>query len=353
MTVFDGQEDEETEDEETADEETDDEGTADEETAPDPEEGTEGADAPTPADTQGTPLARGKRKRKLGDVAEEALAGQGYMITADPDRNRVKATLSGEGIEAERADIEATGETMKRFGHLLSVFTGSRPQLYSFSFASSVVLEIGAPEEEISRANATRKEVEAEKDDKRRKRLMYAAVPETTLAAYATRDLLEASQDDVVSAALSYGTAVAEAYKSFVRVLADEDISLSLELPTDPAQPVVLTSETASQHKEAMRAVGSEETLRVKAVGILSMADAGSKQIRLQLDREAQKEPALRGRRAILARYTSAAGNKIQENGLWNTAVIATFEMTRDRRGTSASVRRPTFLLVDVEPRYK
>jgi hypothetical protein len=176
-------------------------------------------------------------------------------------------------------------------------------------------------------------------------------VPETTLAAYATRDLLEASEDDVVSAALSYGTAVADAYKSLVRVLAEEEISLQLHLPTEPDAPVELTHETANAYKEALRSVGSEETLRVRATGALSMADAGRRQIRVTLDRPATKDPALRRRRAITARYSGAAGRKIEDQGLWNKPVVATFEMTRDRRGTSASVRRPTFLLVDVRPR--
>lgn len=45
------------------------------------------------------------------------------------------------------------------------------------------------------------------------------------------------------------------------------------------------------------------------------------------------------------------AVREIRDGGLWDTQVRAVFEMTRDRRGTTAQVRRPTLKLVSVEAR--
>jgi hypothetical protein len=248
---------------------------------------------------------------------------------------------------------------MKRLSRLFAVITASRPRLYALDVGHSIEVEIGPPDDEIKRAVAALRAVEAEHDEKAARRMMQQVLPETTLAAYAVRDLILASEEDVVGAALSYGTQVTDAYKSLVRQLADESVSLELALPTDEdpsalnwTETVSLDTATAQGYKHALAAVGSDETVTVAAVGTLTMADSANKQVRLAVERSGARDPALRNRRVITARYTQQAGQEIRDLNLWDSQVRARFEMTRDRRGTTAHVRRPTFLLVEARPRF-
>lgn len=281
-------------------------------------------------------------------------------MSADPARARIRATFSGNGVADDRVDAETFGQSVSKLSRLFTSLTGSRPQVFAMAFGNSVTIEIGAPEDEIERAVKALAAAEAEEDDKKRERLVAQAVPETTLAGYAALDLLQESQDDVVGAALTYGTQVTDAYKALVRALADDDLSMKLALPSaqdltgaSADVSIELESETAQDYKAALTAAGDDEVLKISAVGILSMADSGSRMIRLTLDIEATKDPALRGRRTITARYTGRAHQQIRDGGLWDQNVIAEFEMTRDRRGTTAHLRRPTFTLISAKPRYR
>jgi hypothetical protein len=310
----------------------------------------------TPADG---PAPRSRRRTRLREVADEALEGRGHLMSADPAQARIRATFTGHGVESDRVDAETFGDSVRKLARLFTSLTESRPQVFALGFGNSVVIEIGAPEDEVERASKALAEAERVESPEQRERLIAQALPETTLAAYATRDLFEASEVDVVGASLSYGTQVTDAYKAFVRTLAEDDLSLRLSLPSgsDPSATqgvieVELSSEEAQTYKEALTAVGDDEVLHVRAVGILAMADSGSRTVRLTLDRNAPKEPALRNHRTVTARYSGRAHREIKEQGLWDQEVVAEFEMTRDRRGTTAHLRRPTFLLLGARRRY-
>jgi hypothetical protein len=298
---------------------------------------------------------RGKRKRLLRDIAEEKLSGEARLMVTDPVRARVQATLSGPLVLSDRADMGTLGDSIKRLGHLFMTLTESSPQLFNLAWGNSVTLEIGAPDNEIERAAKALAEVDATPELEITSQMFRAAVPDTLLAAFATQDLLVISEEDVIGAALSYGKEVTDAFKGLVRTLADDDLSLEMTLPValDQHETVELSSLVAQRYKEELMTVGSDETVKVKAVGVLTMADSGARQIRLTLDRNAAKDPSLRKRRAITAKYTLAAGRKIRELNLWDHSVRAEFEMTRARAGTSTTVRPPTFVLVDAEPRRR
>ncbi len=239
---------------------------------------------------------------------------------------------------------------------LFQSLTESRPQLFTLQFGHSIEVEIGPPDDEIQRAAAALSKVEEDDEDfaDLPLRLQTAIIPETTLAALATVDLLEASETDVVGAVLSYGTEVTDAYKTLVRHLADEMISMSLTLPSTGGDDFVieLQSEQAEQYKQALTEVGNLETLKVRAAGKLTMADSNSKQVRLTLDSKTAKPALLRNRRAITADYTARAGKAIRDGNLWDKDVIAEFDLSRDRRGTTAHVRPPTFVLTGARARY-
>jgi hypothetical protein len=303
---------------------------------------------------------RGKRKRRLRDVADEALKGEAQLMVADPASARIRAVFSGNGVEADRADLGLFADSIKRLARFFTSLTESQPQLYALNFGKSVEVEIGPAEEEVERASRALAAAEAGESDAVRIRREVEALPETTLAGFAARDLLLSSEEDVVGAALSYGTEVTDTFKSLVRHLAEDDISLRLSLPTDTdvdargGEVVVeLDSERAQVYKEALTAVGTDETVKVKVAGTLTMADSASRQIRVTLDPKSRKPPELKNRRAITARYSAKAGREIKAAGLWDKEVIADFEMTRDRRGTTAHLRQPTFLLVGARARYE
>jgi hypothetical protein len=324
-------------------------------TVPAPQDAPAETPAPAPA-----PAPRGKRKLRLRDVADDALKGEAQLMVADPASARIRAIFSGNGVEVDHADLGLFADSIKRLARLFMSLTESHPQLFALDFGKSVEVEIGPAEDEIERASRALAAAEEGESDAARLRHEVEALPETTLAGFAVRDLLRASEEDVVGAALSYGTEVTDTFKSLVRHLAEDDISLRLSLPTDTdidaseGEAIVeLDSERAQLYKDALTAVGTDETIKVNAVGTLTMADSASRQIRVTLDPKARKPPELKNRRAITARYSAKAGKQIQANGLWNTEVIAEFEMTRDRRGTTAHLRQPSFLLVGARARYE
>jgi hypothetical protein len=228
--------------------------------------------------------------------------------------------------------------------------------MFGLAFGNSVEVEIGPPDDEVERAARALREVEESDEDfdDLPLRLQTALIPETTLAVLATVDLLQASEEDVVGAVLEYGTDVTDSYKTLVRHLADADLSMSLRFPRTDGEDftIELASAQAARYKEALTEVGNLETLKVQAVGTLTMADSTSRQFRLTLDPNAPKHPLLRSRRTITADYTAHAGKEVRENGLWDKEVVAQFDMMRDRRGTTAHVRPPTFTLIDVRARY-
>jgi hypothetical protein len=318
--------------------------------------------------TEDPPAPRGKKRRLLKEISEEVLKGEArLMVDAS---TLLRAIFRGEGVSDSSVDAEVFSSSVGQLTKLLSTMTGARPQIYAFGFGQSVYVDIGPSEDELDRADEALGEYERAQDDKtktdaQRSRLAEAAVPETLLAVLATSELIESSADDVVGSALSYGTQVSDAYKGLVRVLAEEDISMDLELhgerfegapgppiPVEEALPG-LSSEVAREYREALTAAGSEEIVKITAVGILTMADSGRRQVRLTLDPKAKRDPALPRRQlSIIANYSPAAGRNIKEQGLWDNEVIARVEMTRDRRGSTAHVRRPTFRLISAKPRY-
>lgn len=301
--------------------------------------------------------ARGKRRTRLRDVADEALKGRGQLMTADPATARIRAIFTGHGVGDDRADLSVLGDMSTRLGRLFTSLTESRPQLFALAFGNSIEVIIGPPEEEIERAAAALRTLA---EDPEREALLPSAVPETTLAAYALRELLLESEDDVVAAALSYTADVANAYKTFVRHLADDMLSVRLALPTDVDRDasggtlsIELASDTAVRYKDALSAIGDEEVVRVQAFGTLTMADSGAELVRLKLDPDAPKHALLRRKRSITARYTRRAHTQIREGNLWDHEVRAEFDMTRDRKGTTAQVRQPTFVLTGAALRYE
>lgn len=326
----------------------------------DPAQDDEDADAPDGQTPVPVPAPRGKRRRKLSEVADDAITGTEHLMVADPAQARVRALFTGHGVGDDRVDLETFGDLIGRLGRFFQSLTESRPQLFALDFGHSVEVEIGPPEEEATRAAARLAELDtdqllqqAAEGDSSAARLLASAIPETAIAGYAARELFQEDETDIVPAVLAYGKEVTETYKGLVRSLAADMVSLELSLPTstdpDAGQRHVVASlgaEGAERYRDALNEVGTEETLKVTAVGTLTMADSGHREARLTLDKTAPRPPQLRrNRQSITARYTTIAGQQIRDDSLWDKPVVADFDMTRDRAGTTARTRPPQFVL--------
>lgn len=304
---------------------------------------------------------RSKKRRRLRDIAKEELQGTGRLM-AGRTKETIRAVFDGRGVEEHSVDAETFNDSATGVTRLFTTMNGSRPRYTAFGWGSSVWVDIAASEEELDRAETAWAEYERTKSNRKRESLARLAIPDTILAALATEDLLAASSEDVLSAALSYGTEVTDAFKALVRTLAEEEISMKIEIPQEPEEEAAerstrqreLSSGTAQQYKDALQAAGSQETILITAVGVLTMADSARRQVRLTLDSKATNDPALGARRtAITARYTLKAHDAIKKDNLWDQHVIATFEMTRDKTGTTAQKRAPSFVLISARLRYE
>jgi hypothetical protein len=298
-----------------------------------------------------------KRRKLLGEIASEELKGTGRLM-AGRTAETIRAVFDGIGVDQDSVDAEVFNDSSGAITRLLAAMTGSRPRYVEFGFAHSVYVDIAAPEEELDLAEEGLREYDKAGTDEERVKLARAAIPSTLLAGLAAEDLLDASTEDVLKASLSYGTTVTDAYKALVRTLADEEISMTLELPEtgEDARParreLQVSTQTARDYKDALSAAGSQETVKVSAAGTLTMADSARKQVRLTLDKGAAKDVRLANRTAILARYTVTAYQTIRKENLWDQHVIADFEMTRNKRGTTAQRRPPSFVLIAGRPRF-
>jgi hypothetical protein len=297
------------------------------------------------------PIIRGPRKKRLRDLEERHLHGDKYALVADADSGRLSALFTGVGFEHGVADALKTALSIQRLAGLFSALTNATPLLTAVSMPHSIRIELSPTEQEVERARQAISLAEHEEDEHRQARYLTLAIPDTTMAGIATWDLIEQSREDVVDAALAYGQSVTDAYKSFIRLLADEEITVELKLPFE-IEPAVLTFDEAQAYKAALAEYGSEETISVTAYGELTMADSGTQQVRLRVDPSRAKDPAIRRQRAITAGYSGPAGTKIRDEGMWGKEVKATFDMTRPRRGTGASSKRPLFVLTDADLLY-
>lgn len=282
------------------------------------------------------PTVDGKRFRA---ATPEELDPQSFLI-AD-ERSALRAVLSGGSVLDDRGDAEFIGGAIRRLARVLHKsaehFLGgtgsiSSPLLRNLAWTNSVVLEFEIGESE---------DVQLDLDGRRHAPLIDAA--------YAITDLLAADANELVSQALALGPEAASAHKRFLNLLAEESVTVELQ-PSGSNRVVVVTSNDARRDWAILDREGERQIGTVEVPGTLTMADSELKQFALTLPPELGRPPLLKGKHRIRGAYAEDLAGRLKDEGLWDSEVMATIEVSYDEPGTSPIPKDPSYRLVAAEP---
>jgi hypothetical protein len=113
-----------------------------------------------------------------------------------------------------------------------------------------------------------------------------------------------------------------------------------------------LSPAKATRVAEELKASTEPRETTITAFGTLSIANQELHGFGLRLDRDAKRDPLLRGKRVVNGTYLPEVETKIRDENLWGSEVRATLRVIRDALISTSTVRPATFILLDVEPRY-
>ena len=103
---------------------------------------------------------------------------------------------------------------------------------------------------------------------------------------------------------------------------------------------------------EELKASTEPRETTITAFGTLSIANQELHGFGLRLDRDATRDPLLKGKRVVNGTYLPEVEAKIRDENLWGSEVRATLLVVRDALISTSTVRPATYTLVDVEPRH-
>jgi hypothetical protein len=272
-------------------------------------------------------------------ATDEELDPQSFLV-AD-DRAALKAVLRGGSIADDRGDATFIGGVVRRLAEVLrqtaEVYragTGfiSNAQLRKLEFGHSVIVELEiSPEEDVQLG------IEGERHSP------------TIDAARAVGQLLAANVDELVPRALELGVETTKAYKRFIGLLAEDAVTLEWQVPDEPNIAVV--SSVDARHDYAiLDREGERATESIAVPGKLTMADSELRQFALTLPSELARPALLKGKHRVRGTYPEDVGERLKEEGLWDSDVMATLIVTFDVLGTTATPRDPTYVLAYAEP---
>jgi hypothetical protein len=306
------------------------------------------------------PALKAKRAHKKAQrkEVEEKLGKWSFFSSYDPEAP-IGMIVEGDDIGATSGDGEAIGLMIVRICKLFSSL-GSKPRLETVSFAKSVTIEFRAPEAETARAQARLADAQrlreaagespspeqvAEMDG-----ALQGALTDLVVAAELASQLVAVPSTRAPEVAVGFGSGVAGAYKTLANAVAQTGVTLTLEAPAHA--PTELTPEKAIRVAEELKASTEPRETTITAFGTLSIANQELHGFGLRLDREAKRDPLLKGRRVINGTYLPEVETKIRDDNLWGSEVRATLLVVRDALISTSTVRPATFVLLDVEPRY-
>jgi hypothetical protein len=278
----------------------------------------------------------GKRFRA---ATPDELDPQSFMI--GNERSALRVVIRGGGIADDRGDAEFIGGAIRRLARTLHKSaehfrggTGSvaSPLLRNLAWTSSVVFEFEIGESE---------DVQMDINGRRHAPLIDAA--------YAITELLAADANDLVSQALALGPEAAAAHKRFLNLLGEESVTVELQ-PSGSDRVVVATSNDARRDWAILDREGDRQVGVVEVPGTLTMADSELKQFALTLPPELGRPPLLKGKHRIRGTYAEELAGRLKDEGLWDSEVMATIEVSYDEPGTSPIPKDPTYRLVAAEP---
>jgi hypothetical protein len=243
----------------------------------------------------------------------------------------------GKNFGPHRADAIALAEVIKSFVTTLFEIAVKKKRptewvvmadLDSFEFASAHIRFIVGDGETIRMEDSTSPTVDA--------------------ASYVS-DLMAADGDELLTLAQEVGPKGAKAYRQLLKVVSEaEDATIGWR--SFGRKPVVVTSANATKNFITLDREGESESDEITVPGHLSMADAGRRRFTLELPKGWPRPPELKRKRNIEGSYEESVNQLVKSQGLWNSDVIASIRINREREETVAAPRKPKYELLSVEP---
>jgi hypothetical protein len=272
-------------------------------------------------------------------ASKDELDPQAYLV-AD-SRAAVRAVFRGGSIAKDRGDATFIGHAIARLSHALrqgaeryreGLVSLSNPQLRHVIFGQSVVVELEiSPEEQVQMGIDGQRHAP------------------TIDAARALGGLLGSDPEELLPRALDLGEDATVAYRQLLEVIASDETVLEWQAP-DESQVAVLSSTDARHDYAILTREGETETQQLRVPGKLSMADSDLSKFALTLPSELVRPPLLKGKHRIYGTYPEDVGVRLKQEGLWDSDVVATIEVTFDVPGTTPTPREKKYVLVDAKP---
>jgi len=303
----------------------------------------EGDDEPSEAERpdESGRLAPYRPDERFRAATDDELDPQSFMV-AD-DRSALRAVLRGGSIAEDRGDADFIGGAIRRLAQVLrgaaeqfrAGTTGmlSNALLRNVEFGHSVVVEL-----EIS----PQEDVQLGLDDARHSPTIDAARALAQLLATPDTEQLR-------ERALDLGPDVVAPYKQLLNHIAGDKVTLEMQVP-DATQLVVVTSTDASHDFAVLDLPGVRRTDSVEVPGRLTMADSELHQFALTLPSDLARPPLLKGKQRVRGTYEQEVGDRLRAEGLWDSDVWATIDVTYDVPGSTPTPHDPSYVLVDAEP---
>jgi hypothetical protein len=293
-----------------------------------------------PADDEATSTPDGiEQSRRFRAATKDELDPQSFMVS--DHRSALRAVFRGGSIAKDRGDATFIGQAISHLAQALRQGAEryrmgtpmvSNPQLRSVVFGQSVTVELEiSPEEQVQMSIDGQRHAP------------------TIDAARALGGLLGAEPEDLVPRALDLGSDAMVPYRRLLELLASDEATLEWQAPDTP-RVVVLTSADANHDYAILKREGEKQTQRVMVSGKLSMADSDLSKFALTLPGELARPPLLKRKHRIYGTYPEDVGVRLKDEGLWNSDVTATIEVTFDIPDTTATPRDQTYVLVDAKP---
>jgi hypothetical protein len=278
------------------------------------------------------------RRPRFRAATDDELDTTSYMV--GNERAAARAILRSPRISTDRGDAELIGGAMRRLGQSLREAAqnyrragqalSSTIFLRQLRWTASAVLEFEVGDEE---------HVERSLDGIRHS--------PTIDAARAMAALVGAAPDELVPRALELGPKATSEYKQLLKLLAeDKQATMELQVPDSP-QVVAITSDEALHDYSILDRPGETTPETHRIAGTLTMADSRRHRFELTLRRGSPRPPVLGRKRLVDGEYPEDLGQRLKQDGLWDSDVIATIEATVTKPGTAATPKDPTFVLVD------
>ncbi len=326
--------------------------------APPEADGSGTSGTPVPANSPvAAPSRRAQRKQMLKE-AKERLGGWSFFERHAPGEP-IRVVVDGDLIGATSGDGPTLGTMILRAANLL-VSLGAEAELESLAFGKSVTITFRAPDAETARAaeklegarqleGAAEGAPSAEQQDEI-SRALREALTDVVVAAEMASELVSVPSARAPEVAVSYGSGVAEAYRTLANAVVKADVTVTIEaLDREPAQ---LTPSKASRVAEELREATQPTEHTITAFGTLALANKEQHGFGLRLDPDARRDPVLKGKQVVHGTYRPEVEEEIIERNLWGREVRATLLVVRDALVSTSTIRPPTYTLIEVESRH-